>query len=136
MNKNIVFLAALVVITASLGTNEAFGLIENTSYVLYSDTVFFVFDTGKNYEMKVVDGGVYHDEEFKFIDIDSMKVDPIKSNLDQLWVMGNLQSGERFWITWDIKSGESQPWVTGVFVYNGTNLTEDYTLLKLEKLFY
>ena len=118
------------------------GLAQDRHYVLYSDTAFMVFIV-EDKQVIVVDGGILYNDTWSFIDLETVNVvmtdpatttSPIKDEFDSAWIVGSLESEERFWLTYTIVNGSV--YTTGVFVYDGETLQEDYTVMNLSRLFY
>lgn len=118
------------------------GLAQDKHYVLYSDSTFMVFII-EDEEVRVIDGGTFYKDAWQLIDMKTIHVElfdpeettsPTENKYDGAWITANLESGERFWMTYTIMNGAVN--VSGVFVYDGETLQEDYTIMNLSRLFW
>lgn len=144
MNKKISTLTILSIICLfALGIPSMVeGLAPDRHYVLYSDTTFMILIV-EDKQLKVIDGGTFYKNSWQFIDLETVDVEIVdpenntyktKNEYDAVWITANLESGERFWLTYTILNGAVK--VSGVFVYDEETLQEDYTLMNLSRLFY
>ena len=144
MNKTISTLTILSIICLlALGIPSIVeGLAPDRHYVLYSGTTFMVLFV-EDEQLKVIDGGTFYKNSWQLIDLETVHVDIVdpenktyktKNEYDAVWITANLESGERFWLTYTILNDAVK--VSGVFVYDEKTLQEDYTLMNLSRLLY
>lgn len=131
--KKIILLAIIVILPLFL--NDADGLLSNREYVFLGDNYFFVFGLDDKKDVTPKDGGVLYESEWHTFNMTSLEVQIMDENSEQVWIIGNLMSGEQVWFSWDLKTFDQT--ITGVWIYNGTTLTERITPdTYLTRLFY
>lgn len=131
--KKIILLAIIVIL--SLFVNNADALLPNREYVFLGENYFFVFALDKEKNVTPMNGGVLYESEWHRFNMTSLEVEIMDENSEQVWIIGNLMSGEQAWFTWDLKTFDQN--ITGVWIYNGTTLTERITPdTYLTRLFY
>lgn len=96
-------------------------LSQNRDYVILSEKYFFVFGLDDQSNVIVRDGGIMYNSEWQMINKTDIEVEQYYENGEAGWIIGNLQSGEQFWFTWNLTINSDV--VTETFVYDGETLT-------------
>ena len=118
-----------------LGVLNADALLPNNEYVFLGEGYFFVFELDKEKNVFPVNGGVLYESHWHPFNMTSLEVEIMDEDSEQVWIIGNLMSGEQVWFSWDLKTFDQN--ITGIYVYNGTHLTEKMTPdTYLTRLFY
>jgi len=123
MKIKIIVLAICMIVP--LGILNADALLPNNEYVLLGEDYFFVFELDKEKNVFPIYGGVLYESDWHSFNMTSLEVEIMDEDSEQVWIIGNLMSGEQVWLSWDLKTFDQN--ITGIYVYNGTTLTENIT---------
>lgn len=117
-------------------TPNSDALTTNKDYVVLSEKYFFVFGLDDQSNIITRDGGVLYDSEWHMINMTAnVEVEQYDDSGNRGWIIGELESGEQFWFTWNLNINNNV--VTETFVYDGEILTHfpDYGAY-LKRLFF
>ena len=134
MNNTITLGIAIMLLVFTIGTiQDSEGLFGKKEYALYNDNAFFVFKAGVNNTISPMDGGIFYNDEWRIFDTASVDTFYEENWVEGFWINGELDSGEEYWLTYGEFNGTR---TSGVFVYDGEKLLEDYRPLILSRLFF
>ena len=134
MKKTLIFTIAFVVsVLMFVGFQEAESITFNKDYVMYSDSIFIVFEAINSEELKIIDGGILYGDQFVYFDLETIQILDTQNNVNKAWVIGALESGDRFYFTWII--GNSNPGI-GVWILDNGEIIKIKEDVIVSKLFY
>lgn len=96
-------------------------LSKNVDYVILSEKYFFVFGLDDQSNVIAKDGGILYNSEWHMINKTGIQVEQYDDKGNSGWIIGELNSGEKFWFTWNLTINSNV--VTESFVYDGETLT-------------
>lgn len=137
LNKLVMLLVITTIIIGSMYlVPDINALSENKDYVILSEKYFFVFGLDDQSNVIVRDGGVLYDSEWHMINMTaSVEVEQDNNDGNLGWIIGELDSGEAVWFTWNLIISNNT--IAAAFVYDGETLTEfTYYEAYLKRLFF
>ena len=121
----------LFVLTFAL--TPAWALENDTEYILQGEEIFVVFETIGNVKLSTIDGGILHNDEWYFFDIDNIKINRSLDDANKMQLFGTTEDGHNFDFKWEI-NGDTVS-LSGEFDADGEKIMIIENIL-LEKLFF
>ena len=103
-------------------------------YVMYSDNMFIVFNTQDLQQINIIDGGIYHNDVWRFFNSTTIRVLDTQDNLNKVWAVGAVESVERYYFTWILENLNSAK--IGVWVFDNGEIFENNLEAHVSRLFY
>jgi len=112
----------VVFMTLLANAQDSNALRINEEYVIFSDKYFVVFETDEDKKVFFKDAGIWYNDRWQIVNSTSVEVQQLHDEGNIGWFIGNLETGEQFWFTWNLEINDNV--VTGTWVYDGITLTE------------